>query len=73
VLSDSRHCPADLSEIAEAFVMSRLDPADAAVFDEHLLICSRCVAAVEDADKYVRAMRVAAQRLRAGARAATGY
>jgi len=66
--------PADLGEIAEAFVMNRLEPVDAAIFGEHLLVCGRCIAAVEDADKYLRAMKVAAQRLRVGtARAATGY
>lgn len=74
MLSDSNHCPADLSEVAEAFVMNRLDPADGAIFEEHLLVCGRCIAAVEDADKYVRAVKVAAQRLRVGkTRAAAGY
>jgi hypothetical protein len=53
-----------LSVIAEAYVMNTLARADAAVFEEHLLVCSRCRAAVEDAEHYVRAMKIAAQRLR---------
>jgi hypothetical protein len=44
--------------------MNTLARADAAVFEEHLLVCSRCRAAVEDAEHYVRAMKIAAQRLR---------
>jgi hypothetical protein len=54
-----------LNVIAEAYVMSTLARADAAVFEEHLLVCSRCRAAVEDTEHYVRVMKIAAQRLRA--------
>ena len=45
--------------------MDELPKADAAAFEEHLLVCAGCRTAVEDADKYVRAMREAARRLRA--------
>ena len=65
MLTDSDRCPAQLSVIAEAYVMNTLGRADAAVFEEHLLVCSRCRAAIEDAEHYVRAMKIAAQRLRA--------
>ena len=58
-------CPAQFDAIAEAYVMNTLPSADAAVVEEHLLVCSRCRAAVEDAEHYVRAMKIAAQRLRA--------
>jgi hypothetical protein len=54
-----------LSVIAEAYVVSTLARTDAAVFEEHLLKCSRCRAAAEDVEHYVRAMKIAAQRLRA--------
>jgi hypothetical protein len=57
-------CPAKPEEVAEAYVMETLDAADAAVFDEHLLVCARCLAIVEATDEYVRAMRAAAERLR---------
>ena len=59
------HCPADPKEVAEAYVMENLPEADLAAFEEHLLICPGCRAAVEDADQYVEAMREAARRLRA--------
>ena len=65
MLIDSDRCPAQLSVIAEAYVMNTLARADAAVFEEHLLVCSRCRVAVEDAEHYIRAMKIAAQRLRA--------
>jgi hypothetical protein len=64
VLTDSDRCPAQSNVIAEAYVMNTLARADAAVFEEHLLVCSGCRAAVEDAEHYVRAMKIAAQRLR---------
>ena len=72
MLTDSDRCPAQLSVIAEAYVMNTLARADAAVFEEHLLVCGRCRAAVEDAEHYVRAMKIAAQRLRATKVRATG-
>ena len=65
MLTDSDRCPAQFNAVAEAYVMNTLARADAAVFEEHLLVCSRCRAAVEDAEHYVRAMKIAAQRLRA--------
>jgi hypothetical protein len=65
VLSNRDQCPAQLSEIAEAYVMNTLDRAQAAAFADHLMTCNRCAAAAEDAEHYVRAMKVAAQRLRA--------
>jgi uncharacterized C2H2 Zn-finger protein len=54
-----------LSEVAESYVMNTLPRAEEVIFEEHLLTCSRCTAAVEDADHYVRAVKIAAQRLRA--------
>jgi hypothetical protein len=62
ILSD--RCPAQFNVTAEAYVMNTLGRADAVVFEEHLLVCSRCRAAVEDAEHYVRAVKIAAQRLR---------
>jgi hypothetical protein len=64
VLIHSDRCPAQVNVIAESYVMNTLARADAAVFEEHLLVCSRCRAAVEDAEQYVRSMKIAAQRLR---------
>jgi anti-sigma factor RsiW len=44
--------------------MGTLPDADTVAFEEHLLICAACRAAVEAADVYVRAMREAASELR---------
>jgi anti-sigma factor RsiW len=52
--------------------MNTLSRADAAIFEEHLMTCSRCAAAAEDADHYVRAMKVAARRLRSTTAQAAG-
>ena len=57
-------CPAKPEEVAEAYVMETLDTADAAAFDEHLLVCDKCLAIVEVTDEYVRAMRAAAEQWR---------
>jgi hypothetical protein len=34
-------CPSKPEEVAEAYVMETLDAANAAAFDEHLLVCDR--------------------------------
>jgi hypothetical protein len=57
-------CPAKPEEVAESYVMETLDAADAAAFDKHLLVCDECWAVVEVTDRYVRAMRGAAEQLR---------
>jgi hypothetical protein len=44
--------------------MDTLDAADAAAFDQHLLVCDECWGIVEATEAYVRAMREAAERLR---------
>ena len=61
---DAIRCPVDPGEVAEAYCMDTLDAADAAAFDEHLLVCDACWGIVEATEAYVRAMREAAQRLR---------
>jgi hypothetical protein len=60
VLINSDGCPAQFNVIAEAYVMNTLARADAAVVEEYLLVCIRYRAAVEDAEHYVRAMKIAA-------------
>ena len=58
------YCPPDPEEVTQAYVMDNLPIADVAAFEEHLLVCAGCRAAVEHADKYVKAMRQATRRLR---------
>jgi len=61
---DATRCPADPEGVAEAYCMDTLDAADAAAFDEHLLVCDKCWGIVEAADECVRATRKAAKRLK---------
>ena len=58
-------CPAEPYEVAVAYCMDTLDVADAEAFDEHLLVCNECGGIVEATEQYVRAMRVAAERIQA--------
>jgi hypothetical protein len=59
---DPNHCPADPFETAAGYIMDTLDNADAEVFEEHCLICCRCLAALEEAERYVHAMQIATQK-----------
>jgi predicted naringenin-chalcone synthase len=60
-------CPVDIGETAEAYIMKRLSTADALRFAIHCLTCHECAAAVERAEGFVRAVKVAAQQVRAEA------
>jgi hypothetical protein len=57
-------CPIDIGETAEAYVMKRLSTADALRFAIHCLTCRHCAAATEEAENFVRAMKVAAQQFK---------
>jgi hypothetical protein len=61
---DATRCPADPDEVAKAYCMETLEAADAAAFDEHLLVCDECWRIVEATEEYVRPMRIAVARLR---------
>jgi len=61
---DSKKCPADRKEKAEAYVTSRMDPSEAAVYQEHLATCQACTQAVDNARAFVKAMRGAGRHFR---------
>ena len=50
-------CPADPMEKAEAFVMKRMDPLEAAAYEEHLARCQACSEAVGMTRAFVQGMR----------------
>ena len=60
-------CPPDLNEVAEAYCMYTLSVQDAAAFEQHQLMCRRCMAVVQDTERYLRVMRTALRRLRGNA------
>ena len=59
---DPNCCPADVD--TESYIMGTLNAKDAAAFEAHYLGCVRCLTAVNDTDRYIRAMHDAARRLR---------
>jgi hypothetical protein len=59
----ANECPADLEEVAEAYYMDALDAADAAAFEEHLMVCDECLHIVEATEKYVRSLRESLERI----------
>jgi len=59
-------CPADAGETAESYVMKRLSLAAATQFAIHCLTCRQCAAAAQEAHGYIRALKAAAGRWKAG-------
>jgi anti-sigma factor RsiW len=57
-------CPADAVETAEAFVMKRMDPREASVYEEHLARCQACSEIVEMTRAFVQGMRDAGRQLK---------
>jgi anti-sigma factor RsiW len=55
-------CPADLEETPEAFVMKRMDPREAAAYEEHLAHCQACWKVVEMTRAFVQGMRNASRQ-----------
>ncbi len=66
VAADPSRCPAYPEEFAEAYLIGALHRMEESAYEQHLLLCDRCMASVENAGEYVRAMRVAALRLPTG-------
>jgi anti-sigma factor RsiW len=56
-------CPADPVETAEAFVMKRMDPPEASIYQEHLARCQACSKVIEMTRAFVQAMRDASRQL----------
>jgi len=52
------------AEIVERYAMGKVSSGAAAEIEEHLLICGKCRRSVAAADAYVKAMRLAAAKVR---------
>jgi hypothetical protein len=63
MVSLRKKCPEEISEFAELYLLQRLSEEDSGEFEEHLLGCSRCMDAVEDAEQFLTAFRGANGRV----------
>ena len=54
-------CPADPAEIAEDFVLNRMDPSEASIYQEHLAHCETCTECADKTREFVQAIRNASR------------
>jgi anti-sigma factor RsiW len=57
-------CPADLQEVAEAYVMGTLPEEQAIAFEDHYAACDTCATALYKTADYVHAVHADAKTLR---------
>ena len=57
-------------DVLELYAMGRLSESELEPVEEHLLVCHHCQDALQEADEFVRAIRVAARELEAEQRVA---
>ncbi len=57
-------CPSDASELAELYCLKRLTPEQEQQFEEHFLMCPRCLDELHQAELYIGDMRSALSELR---------
>jgi len=60
---DANSCPTDRMETAEAYVMNRMDPSEASIYQEHLAQCQACWKVVEMTRAFVQGMRDVSRQL----------
>ena len=63
-------CPTEIAETAEACCMERMPCANAQHFKEHYVTCKSCASALEEFERFIRAMTLVAQMLKSGDAAA---
>jgi anti-sigma factor RsiW len=61
---DSKECPSDGEEAAEAYVMGRLPEEQALALEDHYAACETCTTILQKTAEYVDALRAAAKDLR---------
>jgi hypothetical protein len=61
---EPNECPADLQEVAEAYVMGTLPQEQAIAFEDHYVACDTCATALYKTADYVHTMHAAAKTLR---------
>lgn len=51
------HCPSDAGEVADLYVLNRLTPGQAQIFEEHLIQCPECAGKTQLAQDFITALR----------------
>jgi hypothetical protein len=59
----AQQCLPAIEEIAESYCMEKFDHSQRIALEEHYLACERCRSIVANTDQFIRAMKIAAQRL----------
>ncbi len=62
-MQDYDPCPASPKEMAEDYLMGRLDPLAADAFEQHFIGCPKCAEEVGKAKEYIDAMRRAGREI----------
>jgi anti-sigma factor RsiW len=61
---EPNECPADLQEVAEAYVMGTLPEEQAIAFEDHYAACDTCATELYKTAAYVHALHAAAKTRR---------
>lgn len=55
----ANRCPKNISEVADLYLLDRLTPEQARVFEEHYLQCPTCAKELEQTRSFIDAIRAA--------------
>jgi hypothetical protein len=61
---DSKECPANPEEVAEAYVIGTLQKEQVIVFEDHYVTCSQCATILHKTAEYIEAMRTVSRKVR---------
>ena len=71
MLSFRKRCPAEISDLAELYLLNRLSPKENREMEEHMLSCSRCMEVLEETEQFLWAFRGAQALVASNAPAAS--
>ncbi len=63
MLSLRKHCPEEIADLAELYLLNRLSEEANRQVEEHLLSCSRCMEILEETEQFLLAFRGARERM----------
>lgn len=53
----SHQCPADVSDVADLYLLDRLTPKESDAFEDHFLCCGQCANAVQLAYNFIATLK----------------